>query len=846
MLEVGAAHRRRPFGSQRQFLAASVFEEVHLLLDDVGDLAHTAREQIRVLEHRRLYSGIPKLRRETSRRGAHIVPVRLVFREDVLRAAGCPVFFLRHTPEDTASAQCGGMISLNLDMTLKQERLGGSLLAKVSEYLPEKGQTLVEEALDFAIEQHSGQTRKNGDPVITHPLHAAETIASLQLDAATIAGALLHDVQEDCGVENAEIARRFGDDVALMVEGVTKLGLISGQAATETRSGHEQAQAENLRKMFLAMAQDLRVVIIKLADRLHNMRTLGALKAEDQRRIARETMEIYAPLAARLGIWEIKWQLEDLAFRYLQPDDYKMVADLLDAKRDTRETYVAEVTTTLRSELAKHGIGAEIQGRAKHIFSIYKKIEKYASEGKSVDEIYDLLAVRVLVESVQDCYTALGVVHGMWRPLPGTFDDYIGNPKESMYQSLHSTVMAINAQPLEVQIRTYEMHRTAEYGIAAHWRYKEGTKRDKSYEERLAWLRQLMEWQRDISQAEELVEAVKTDLFQDQVYIFTPKGEIKDLPSGSTPLDFAYRIHTDLGHRCIGAKVNGKLVSLNYQLRNGEVVEIVTSKSSKGPSRDWMNTNLGYLRTTHGREKVRAWFKKQERAENVAKGKEMVEKELHRLGVSLPDLQADILKAFKFEDLDDFFLRVGYGEISTQSMSVKLAPVLQTTADVLPTVEAPFTQTYTTSIRVLGTGDLLTRLSRCCNPVPGDSIVGYVTRGEGVSVHRRDCKNILNEDEPERLVDVEWGSRGQLYPVAVHIDAWDRVGLLRDISTLVAEERVNMVGVRTSEGQDGHMSIDVTLETSGIEHLARMLNRLESIRGVLSVSRRVEGARRRA
>src|SRR2546422_7753946 len=379
--------------------------------------------------------------------------------------------------------------------------------------------------------------------------------------------------------------------------------------------------------------------------------------------------------------------------------------------------------------------------------------------------------------------------------------------------------MALNAQPLEVQIRTFDMHRTAEYGIAAHWRYKEGSKRDMRYEERLAWLRQLLDWQHELSQAEELVEAVKTDIFQDQVFVFTPKGEIKDLPTGSTPLDFAYRIHTDRGHHCVGAKVNGRLVSLNYQLKNGEVVEIVISKSSKGPSRDWMNQNLGFIRTTHAREKIRQWFKRQERVENIARGKEMVEKELQRLGASLSEMEGQLLKLFKFEELDDFLLRVGYGEISTQQIANKLASILEVQEDIIETVDLPARATYTTSINVLGTGDLLTRLARCCNPVPGDKIIGYVTRGEGVSVHRADCSNIVNEDEPERLVDVDWGRRGQLYPVAVHIDAWDRVGLLRDISTMVAEERVNMVGVHTQEGEDGHITIFVTLETSGIEQL---------------------------
>ncbi len=725
-----------------------------------------------------------------------------------------------------------------------EEKLGQPLLDRVAEYLPAKGQELVRSALQFATESHAGQVRKTGDPVITHPLAAAEAIAELQLDAATIAGALLHDVQEDCDVDNTEIEKRFGPEVALMVEGVTKLGQISGQAA-DTDVPDQRMQAENLRKMFLAMAQDLRVVIIKLADRLHNMRTLWGLERDDQVRIARETMEIYAPLAARLGIWEIKWQLEDLAFRHLHPETYKRVAQMLDSKRGAREQHVKEVKKVLEKELSKNGVQAEVQGRAKHIYSIYEKMEKYAGEGRSVDEIYDLLAVRVLVASEGDCYKALGVVHGLWRPLPGTFDDYIAMPKESMYQSLHTTVMALQTQPLEVQIRTHEMHHSAEYGIASHWRYKEGSKRDSLYEERLAWIRQLMDWQREISQAEEWVEAIKTDVFQDQVFVFTPRGEIKDMPSGATPLDFAYRIHTDLGHLCVGAKVNGKLVSLNYPLKNGDVIEILTSKSSKGPSRDWMNQNLGYLRTSHGREKVRQWFKRQERAENIARGKEMLEREMARLGTSLPEMQAELLRIFKFEDNEDFYLRVGYGEISTQHVANKIASLIQETEEV-PEVKAPAERTYTSNIRVLGTGDLLTRLSRCCNPVPGDEIIGYVTRGEGVSVHRRDCPNVLHEDETERLIAVEWGQRGQMYPVAVHIEAWDRVGLLRDVATLVAEEAVNMVGVHTQErdGEDGHITIFMTLETTGVEQLSRMLNRLEAIRGVLSVSRRGGGGAR--
>ncbi len=715
------------------------------------------------------------------------------------------------------------------------------LLAKAREFLSADGVSKIQAAYEFAASSHAGQVRRSGDPVITHPLHAAQTIASLQLDADTIAAALLHDVQEDCGVANAEIEKRFGTEVAKLVEGVTKLGQIPWETV-EVAARDDHIQAENLRKMFLAMAQDLRVVIIKLADRLHNMLTLKALPPDDQLRISRETMEVYAPLASRLGIWEMKWQLEDLAFRHLDPDRYKFIAGMLDAKRDARERQVARVTEFLGEELAKQGVKANVQGRAKHIYSIYQKIEKYAAASRGSNEIYDLLAVRILVDTVTDCYSALGVVHGLWRPLPGTFDDYIANPKESMYQALHTTVMSLDTRPLEVQIRTYDMHHSAEYGVAAHWRYKEGTKRDLRYEERLAWLRQLLEWHREMAQAEELVEAVKSDIFQDQVFVFTPKGQVKDLPKGGTPIDFAYRIHTDLGHMCVGSKVNGRLVSLNTELNNGDVVEVMTSRSSKGPSRDWLNANLGYVRTSHARGKIRQWFKRQERAENIARGREMLEKELHRLGVEMADVQKDLLKLFRCDNLEDFLQRTGYGEISTHQIAKRLAPIIQPEEEIaVPPPEAPARATYTTSVRVLGTGDLLTRLARCCNPVPGDEIIGYVTRGEGVSIHRGDCLNILNEDERERLVEVEWGQRGHLYPVAVRIEAWDRVGLLRDVSTMVAQERVNMVGFHTQEQEDGLITIFVTLETTGIEQLTRLLSKLEVVRGVLSVGRRLEG-----
>lgn len=721
------------------------------------------------------------------------------------------------------------------------------LLTRTRQYLPEDKVVLVKDAYVFAETAHQGQVRKSGDPFVSHPLDAAMTVADLQLDATAVAAALLHDVQEDCGVSSAELAKRFGPEVATLVDGATKLERITWRAPTDGRT-NLTIQAENLRKMFLAMAEDVRVVIIKLADRLHNMRTLDALREEKRQRIARETMEIYAPLASRLGIWQIARELEDLSFKYLQPDRFKEISDLLAAKRVSRERYIAEVEKILREELAENGVVAEVQGRAKHVYSIYQKFEKYAAQGKSFNEIYDLMALRVLVSSVADCYSALGVIHGHWHPIPGQFDDYIASPKESLYQSLHTTVLCLGGRPLEVQIRTHDMHRLAEYGVAAHWRYKEGGRRERQYEQRLAWTRQLLQWQREMSGADEFVESVKTDFFQDQVFVYTPKGEVKDLPTGSTPIDFAFRIHTDVGYQCIGARVNGRLVSLNHQLENGDVVEILTGKASRGPSRDWLNPNLGYLKTSHAREKVRQWFKKQQRQENIEKGSEMLDRELRRLGVALSECQDELLRQFHQGNWDDFLAALGYGGISLQQVALKLTQLLtqkeEPAEEELPP-EAPTTPVYTSAIRVLGTGDLLTQLARCCNPVPGDAIIGYVTRSRGVTVHRRDCLNVVQEDERERLVEVEWGRSGHQYPVAVRIEAWDRVGLMRDISTLVAEDQVNMVAVHTQEHPDRTVSVFLTLETTGVEQLSRVLIKLEAVRGVLSV-RRTMGTSRSA
>jgi GTP pyrophosphokinase len=730
--------------------------------------------------------------------------------------------------------------------TVSEAREPGSLidplLATARAYLPEGRLPLLEEAFLFADECHAGQLRKSGDAYITHPVAVAEMVAELELDHYALAAALLHDVQEDCAIDNAELKRRFGPEVAGLVDGLTKLDKLSAQASSNlSRDG---LQAQNLRKMFLAMAEDVRVVLIKLCDRLHNMRTLWAQPDEKQQRIALETMEVFAPLANRLGVWNIKWELEDLAFRYLEPDRYREISQLIAARRDERQRGVQEAVDALRPHLEAAGIKAELTGRAKHIYSIYQKMERYSGQAKSFDQIYDLVAIRIIVDTVGECYHALGIVHGMWRPIPGQFDDYIGNPKDSMYQSLHTTVVALGGRPLEVQIRTHEMHRVAEYGVAAHWQYKEG--KAGADDARIAWLRQLLEWQRDLAGAEEFVETVKTDVFQDQVFVFTPKGEVLDLPSGATPLDFAYRIHTDLGHQTVGAKVNGRIVPLNSSVRTGDVVEIMRSRG-KGPSRDWLNTNLGYVRTGHSREKIRQWFRKQERAENLENGRAMLEKEMRRLGVDLSEWQDEIQEMFSYSTWDDLLAAIGYGAVSTTTIARRLEPLIEAENPVEPPPppeEQPGLREPllgSPGMRVLGVGNLLTSMARCCHPVPGDQIVGYVTRARGVTVHRADCLNVLNEGEQERIVEVEWGTAHRLYPATVRIEAWDRVGLLRDISSVVGDEKVNMVGVRTVEAGEGTVNILATLETTGIEQLSRLLSRIEIVRGVRSVAREAPG-----
>ncbi len=712
-----------------------------------------------------------------------------------------------------------------------------TLLREIEDNLPQSDLDLIRRAYDLAIVAHDGQERASGEPYIVHSLAVARLLADLRLDAATIAAGLLHDVPEDTVIDLKDLHQEFGEEVARLVDGVTKLDQID-QLSQISAGGLRNEKAESLRKMFLAMVDDVRVVLIKLADRLHNMRTLDALPENKRRPIAQETLEIFAPLANRLGIWQMKWELEDLGFRYLEPQTYKEITQLVDERGGDREHYIKGITDILEKRLRGAGIEPEIYGRPKHIYSIYKKMER---KGVDFDQIYDILAVRIIVNEIKDCYAALGIVHTLWPPIPGEFDDFIATPKDNMYRSLHTAVVAPGGKPLEVQIRTHEMHRTAEYGIAAHWRYKEQTKRDVVFENKIAWLRQLMEWRQDVTDAQEFVDSLKTDVFQDRVYVFSPKGEVFDLPAGSTPIDLAYRIHTEIGHRCRGGKVNGRLVALDYQLKNGDQVEILTTKRG-GPSRDWLNPQLGYVKTSRARQKIRQWFRRQKRVENITRGREMLEKELKRLGLEQESLE-EIAALFDFDNTADFLAAVGYGDINPHQITAK---VLETRKDedelAFPPSAPPALDI--SGINVRGVGGIYTSLARCCNPLPGDDIVGYVTRGRGVTVHRRDCANVLSRStsgEAERFIEVGWGQDvQQTYPVMIKVRAWDRSGLLRDIAAVVADEEVSLSAANvTTRKKENIATITATLEITGIAQLSRILAKVERLPNVLEARRLV-------
>jgi GTP pyrophosphokinase len=719
------------------------------------------------------------------------------------------------------------------------EDLNFSLLEKhILSYNPSADMSMVRRAYEFAKNAHSGQHRVSGELFIFHPLEVAIILADLELDIATIAAGLLHDVVEDTQYTVEDIEKNFGTEIALLVDGVTKLGKL------EYRTKEEQ-QAENLRKMFLAMAKDIRIILIKLADRLHNMRTLKYLPEEKQKEKAIETIEIFAPLAHRLGISKIKWELEDLAFRFLEPEHYYELVDKVAKKRKEREEHINRMINLLREKLASSGISADIQGRPKHFYSIYKKMKE---QNKTFEQIYDLTAVRVIVDNIRDCYAALGVVHTLWKPIPGRFKDYIAMPKPNMYQSLHTTVIDTLGDPLEIQIRTYEMHRTAEYGIAAHWRYKEGDKGDREFDKKLSWLREILDWQRELKDAREFMESLKIDLFTDEVYVFTPKGDVIDLPMGSCPIDFAYRIHTDVGNRCTGAKVNGKMVPLDYKLANGDIIEIITSAHSNGPSRDWLNI----VKSTQAKNKIRQWFKKERREENIARGKDMLEKEARRQGYDIYqllkyDFIPNLLKKMSFLNLEDLYAAIGYGGLTSNLAFQKILDEYrknvkaEKTEIISDKTEARVKgrKKVDQGIKVDGMDNLLIKFSRCCNPVPGDKIVGYITRGRGVSIHRADCPNVINNIyDRERLIEVKWeGFQESSYPVEIEASAFDRPGVLSDIINVIGDMKTTIDAVNARASKNGVAVIDLVLEINDKQHLENIMQKIRRVHGIYDVRR---------
>lgn len=723
------------------------------------------------------------------------------------------------------------------------------LIRLVQSYNPNADVEGLHKAYDFAHHAHEGQMRGTGEPYITHPLNVAIILAEMRLDIETLQAAILHDTIEDTHATFDEITKQFGPTVAHLVEGVTKLGAIpklrvgidTGADKTQ-RDAHQQA--ENLRKMFLAMFDDPRVVLIKLADRLHNMRTLNVIPPQKQQRIATQTLEIYAPLANRLGIWQMKGELEDLSFSYLNHERYIELTDMLTETQVARDRYLKRVISTLEKTLDESKIEAEIKGRIKHVYSLYQKMQR---KNRPVEHIYDVLAVRIVVDSLKDCYAALGVIHALWPPIPGEFDDYIARPKESMYQSLHTAVWALDNKSLEIQIRTHEMHELAEYGIAAHWRYKEqkGGKRDLQYEQKIAWLRRLMSWRDEVESAQDFVDSLKSDVFQEHIYVFTPEGDIIELPKGATPLDFAYRIHTNLGHQCSGAKMNERLITLDTPLENGAVIRILKDKNRAGPSRDWLQSNR-YLKTGNAKQKIRQYFRKQRRDENISEGRNILDQTLKHLGLTHVS-HADVLAYYpRYTHLDDFLEAIGNTDISQQSLTSKLGEhrieeLLLPNTDA-PAVTVPTTATSTT-MQVSDLGGILTTLGRCCKPMPGDEIIGYTTKGRGITVHRSDCSNLSAVHDTGRLTRVSWGgAKAAKYPAGVRIQALDRQGLLRDVTTLLAEDKVNIISVHTQKKpSSATTNMIMALEVGGVTHLYTLMDHLKSIRGVYDVQRDTGG-----
>ena len=704
---------------------------------------------------------------------------------------------------------------------------------------------LIQKAYNFAAEHHKGQKRMSGEDYIIHPLNVAYILADLQMDDSTICAALLHDVVEDTDVTNEDIVKNFGEEIAEMVAGVTKLSKIQYVTIKEE-------QVENYRKMFLAMGKDIRVILIKLADRLHNMRTLSNLKRDRQIANAKETMELYAPLANRLGIYSLKSELEDLAFRYLYPEEYRELVMSIEKKREERIEFINKIMDEIRVALKKQKIVAEVTGRAKHLYSIYRKMQR---DNITIDQVYDLFALRIIVNSVKDCYAALGVVHDLYTPMPGRFKDYIAVPKPNMYQSIHNTLIGPKGTPFEVQVRTWDMHRVAEYGIAAHWAYKEANKFKKSNvvvtEDKLAWLRETLEWQKDMQDPDEFLKTLKTELFEDEVYVFTPKGEIKTLQRDATPIDFAYTIHAEVGHKMVGCKINSKMMPIVTPLKSGDIVEIITSDTAKGPSRDW----LKIVKSSSAKTKIQQWFKKTEREENIEKGKDILDKEIKKIGMSHSDLFKPewiqvVLNRYNYNSVEDMYASIGFGGISPNKIITRLLEeykkeheedVIEEKIQELVT-EAPRKNSAPKSgVSVKGIDNCLVKFSKCCNPVPGDDIIGYITKGRGVSIHRKDCTNLKDLlSEEERIIEVEWYDEKEKaeYNVDIQVLANDRTGLLADVVKEITSKKINIMGVNTKTSKDRIATIDVTLEVQDIEQLNQIIKQIRKVDSVYEVTRK--------
>lgn len=726
----------------------------------------------------------------------------------------------------------------------KKEEAYNRLIEIIKSYQPDETCENIRKAYELADEAHKEQKRVNGDPYILHPLAVAEILADMEIDTTTITASLLHDVVEDTEYMLEDIERIFGKEVAFLVDGVTKLNRLDYRTK-------EDQQVNSMRKMFLAMAKDIRVVVIKLADRLHNMRTLKYMRSEKQKRIAQETLEIYAPLAHRLGIFNIKWELEDLSFRYMEPDKYYDLVDQMKEKRKVREEIVNEAIDVLKKTLTESSISFEINGRPKHFYSIYKKMKK---DNRDLSQIYDLYAIRVIVDTVQDCYGVLGIVHSLWKPLPYRFKDYIAMPKPNNYQSLHTTVIGTRGQPVEIQIRTWDMHHIAEYGVAAHWRYKEGRASQKAtgFDEKMGWLRNLLEWQ-DTSNPQEFVNALKLDAFSDEVFVFTPRGDVIDLPQGAIPIDFAYRIHTDVGHRCVGAKVNGKIVPLDYALKNGDIVEVIMSKTGK-PSLDW----LKIVGSSESRSKIRNWFKKENREENIEKGSVALEKECKRLGhdwklVSHSGRIAKVAKQMNAGTEDDLLAAVGYGGFAVNTVLIKLLELHkeldrvddeQNEKSLIEKLKPRKASGHNHSgVLVKGESGLLVRLSKCCSPVPGDPIIGFVTRGRGVSVHRADCPNVRLDEDVDRLIDVEWDyGMSESFEVNMEISAYDRTGMIADIMAALAEMKISITSINAKVSETKSVTIHLGISIKDLAQFEFVATKIRRLKDVYKVQRFTGGS----